>query len=295
MSEDKAGFPPNESTGLAWLLAEWSGALASAIKGMAGDLAVTEIARSGDVPQGDGSLWWAQRFSLVDEPCVWIGTGETGWTQIAERGAAAAGLDAIGTVSDTFREILTQSLVGLAASLTKRLGEEITCTRGEETSAPPDAGVHGFVDVTIGNGEPVRMCLIAGSELLRTLHQEHAGKIPVTQLAQDGQDVSTNGEPGVAAFPSVLDVELPVSISLGTTQLFLEEVLKLGEGSVVPLGREASELVILRVNGRVVARGEMVVARGHYGLRIQELSSLSERLEQLDTIRWPQGSNASAS
>ncbi len=174
--------------------------------------------------------------------------------------------------------------------MTKHLGDEITCPPGEEISAPSDAGEHGFVDVRVGDGEPVRICFIASKHLLQML-----GQAPSVTGAKNRPRNTTDGEAGVRAFTSVLDVELPVSVSLGTARLSLEEVLKLGEGSVVPLGREVSEPVIVRVNGRVVARGEIVVVRGSYGVRIQELSSLSERLQELNSIRWPQSADAAAS
>lgn len=292
MSEDKAAFSTNETTGLTWLLTRWSIALANAIGQTGRSIPVTEIAGSGEAPRSAGSLWRAQPLNLFEGPCIWIGTEESGWKQLGEGAEAATGSDSteIRNARDVYSEILTQSFSGLAAALTKLLGDEITCPPGEEIAAPPDAGEPGFVDVRVGDGGPVRICFIASDRLLQML-----GHAPSFAGAKNRPGATTDGEAGVAAFTSVLDVELPVSVSLGTARLGLEEVLKLGEGSVIPLGREVSELVIVRVNGRVVARGEIVVVRGSYGVRIQELSSLSERLQELNSIRWPQSADAAAS
>ncbi len=285
-------FSTNETTGLAWLLTRWSRELARAIGQTGRSLPVTEIADSGETPRGAGSLWRAQRLSFLEAPCIWIGTAESAWKVIGEAAGAAketADSSEIGSARDVYSEILTQAFSGLATVLTERLGNEITCPPGEEIPAPPDDGERCFVDVRIGDGEPVRICLIASNQLLKMLG--HGSSLAG---AKNTPDNMKDGEPGVAAFTSVLDVELPVSVSLGTTRLDLEEVLKIGEGSVIPLGREASELVIVRVNGRVVARGEIVVVRGNYGVRIRELSSLSERLQELNSIRWPQSADAAA-
>lgn len=79
----------------------------------------------------------------------------------------------------------------------------------------------------------------------------------------------------------LLDVELPVSISFGKTCLPLRDVLKLTTGSIVELNRTASDPVDVLVNQRLVARGEVVVVEGNYGIRIQEIASRQDRLRSI--------------
>ena len=67
------------------------------------------------------------------------------------------------------------------------------------------------------------------------------------------------------------DVELDVRIELGRTHLPLEEVLKLGKGSVVPLNKLAGDPVEIYVNGRPVARGEVLVLNDNFCIRVAEL------------------------
>jgi flagellar motor switch protein FliN/FliY len=76
-----------------------------------------------------------------------------------------------------------------------------------------------------------------------------------------------------------LDIELPVTVRLGSAQMTFGEVLRLNAGSLVEFGRTPEEPVDVLVNGRLVARGEMVTVQGNYGVRITEISSRRERLD----------------
>jgi flagellar motor switch protein FliN/FliY len=69
----------------------------------------------------------------------------------------------------------------------------------------------------------------------------------------------------------LLHVPLEVTAELGTTTMLVRDVLALGEGSIVILDRPAAGPVDLRVNDRLVARGEIVAVDDRYGVRITEL------------------------
>ena len=91
-------------------------------------------------------------------------------------------------------------------------------------------------------------------------------------------------EPGAAASRTMdvlLDVQLAVSVSFGRTQLPIKDVLKLTTGSIVELRRTLDEPVEVVVNNCVIARGEVVVIEGNYGVRIQKIVSRQDRLESL--------------
>jgi len=79
----------------------------------------------------------------------------------------------------------------------------------------------------------------------------------------------------------LLDADLPVSISFGKAQLPLKEVVNLTTGSTVELNRGVSEPVEILVNQRLIARGEVGVVEGNYGVRILEIVSPQERLGSL--------------
>jgi flagellar motor switch protein FliN len=79
----------------------------------------------------------------------------------------------------------------------------------------------------------------------------------------------------------ILDIELPVNISFGSTKKPLSEVLKLGPGALLELDRAADEPVLLKVNNRVFAKGEIVDVDGYYGVQITEISSPAQRIASL--------------
>ncbi len=79
----------------------------------------------------------------------------------------------------------------------------------------------------------------------------------------------------------LLDVEIPIAVEVGRTQMTLDEVLRLVPGSVIALDKKAEEPVDLRVNGKLVARGEVVLVDDSYGLRITQIVDAAGRIESL--------------
>lgn len=79
----------------------------------------------------------------------------------------------------------------------------------------------------------------------------------------------------------ILDIEVPVTVSFGSVTKSLGEILRLTPGSVIELERMAEEPVILKVNNRGFARGEVVVVDGHYGIKILEVESTENRIASL--------------
>lgn len=78
----------------------------------------------------------------------------------------------------------------------------------------------------------------------------------------------------------ILDIELPVVVSLGKSRMRIKDVLKLGPGSLIELDRSADDYVDLVVNGKVIARGEVVVVESNFALRIKEIVSKAERIKR---------------
>src|SRR5215813_10694158 len=81
----------------------------------------------------------------------------------------------------------------------------------------------------------------------------------------------------------LLDVQLPVSIRFGETEMVLEEIVKLGVGSVIELNSGIDQPVELVVNNRVLARGEIVTVDGFYGIRITEVTNVGERFKSVNS------------
>jgi flagellar motor switch protein FliN/FliY len=79
----------------------------------------------------------------------------------------------------------------------------------------------------------------------------------------------------------ILDVPLRVTVELGRTKMVVNELLNLGQGSVVELSKLAGEPMEVFVNDKLVARGEAVVVNEKFGVRLTDIISPSERVEQL--------------
>jgi len=67
------------------------------------------------------------------------------------------------------------------------------------------------------------------------------------------------------------DVPLVVQAEMGRTKMLVRDILKLGEGSLIPLEKEAGEAADILVNNKLIARGEVVEIDGNYGVKITEI------------------------
>jgi len=79
----------------------------------------------------------------------------------------------------------------------------------------------------------------------------------------------------------LLDVELEASLRFGCREMLLGEILDLGPGDVVQLDRHVSDPVDLIVGDKIVARGEVVLVNGNFGLRVTEVAAPKRRLESI--------------
>ncbi len=78
----------------------------------------------------------------------------------------------------------------------------------------------------------------------------------------------------------LFDVQLHLSVELGRTSIPVREVLQLGPGSIVELDKLAGEPVDILVNGKLIARGEVVVVDENFGVRVTEVASHTESISQ---------------
>ena len=92
-----------------------------------------------------------------------------------------------------------------------------------------------------------------------------------------------NGNNSNVNLDLIMDVYVPISVRFGRCQMLLEDILKLGNGAVIELDKSADDPVELLVNDKLLARGEVVVADGHYAIRITEVESPAERIRSLGT------------
>jgi flagellar motor switch protein FliN/FliY len=127
---------------------------------------------------------------------------------------------------------------------------------GPLTTAPGDGP--GLFPLELETGKRHIVAVVLSPALVRGIEAESQKDVPETT-------------------PALFNVDLPVSISLGRARLEFRELLRLSTGSVVELDRMFGEPVDVTINGSVIARGEIVVVEGNYGVRIQDVSGTGWR------------------
>ena len=113
----------------------------------------------------------------------------------------------------------------------------------------------------------------AGSDKQATKQKPEAARGPKKTDATDGQLAGN--------MDFLLDIPLEISVELGRTKILINELLKLGQGSVIELSKLAGETLEILANQKLVARGEVVVVNEKYGVRLTEIISPIERIERL--------------
>ena len=272
------------------LLDEWSAGLAQVLESMTVQKA--EVRWSVGVPPDPDpeALWWEQPLQISPEALVWIAAPRSTWEYAGTVTLKAAGLDTVELTEarNTWLEILAQSLGGLATSIGVVLGREVTCVPGSE-HGPGEAPEIGAVVSIQFPGDALPPLWIAFSPTLVTMVSSPP---PVEPPAVEEVEEATpefgppQGQPERRSsvpptMDLILDVELAVSISFGKTELPMKDVLKLTTGSIVELNRGVNDPVEVMVNNCLIARGEVVVVEGNYGVRIQQIVNKMDRMRSI--------------
>ncbi len=257
-----------------WLLEQFTTRLTSAFEGMTMERLAIDCQASADPPSG--GLTWRQPFAGV-AGTMWFAALETDVTAIGSHILSAAGLTDADinseTVKSTYLEVLGQIAAGLAQAISGKLGHEVTPQGGAEALEIPGSIQWSRAEVPLPRGGAV-------------IHIGYDDALLDTPALPELPELEANSTTFPApltskTFDLLLDVELPVSISFGRAQVQLKDVLKLTTGSIVELNRAISEPVEVVVNNCVIARGEVVVVEGNFGVRIQQVISRQERLRTL--------------
>jgi flagellar motor switch protein FliN/FliY len=228
-------------------------------------------------------LWWEQPLSLGADSTIWVAAYGRSWQEIGNRVLRSAGVDDA-TAEDlrgTYLEIVNQSLSGVASAVTARARKEVSCLPGRAAPPPAVGGVSAYAfEITLGE-QPFPLLAVFTPAVANL--SDSPTLAPAKAAPQERtRSGSPGAKPGVTgSFDLLLDVELPVSVSFGRAQLMLKDVIKLTTGSIVELNRTLSEPVEVIVNNCVIARGEVVVVEGNYGIRIKQVISRQERLRTL--------------
>lgn len=269
----------DEAEARSWLLDQWTNRFAAAISSMTGET----VAAAAGAAQSAGDVSWYQQELSLSRALLFVGASALDWRRLGKAALEGAGLsgvsdeDALGACL----ELVAQATSGLAQAVGHGIGQEISAQPPRDAGQTPPTLEAGAFSFDLGPNGPLTLLIAPGPGLCTAL-------LPSTESLEQGPPPAQQGPGQIATLPQsrtldlLMEVELPVSISFGRANLPLREVLKLNSGSIVELNRTISDPVEVIVNNCVIARGEVVVVDGNYGIRIQQVISREERLRSLN-------------
>ena len=197
---------------------------------------------------------------------------------------------------DTLRELCNQTIGSLRERKETR-GLTLSIESAAATQSPALDGARVFefplpddftprlmVAADVATGTATAGKADAAPEPTPSVEPVAAGPRPVSAAAAPAsaaQAPAAVAPAGGRNLDVLLDIELPVAVRFGRTDVPLLSLVRLGPGSVIDLHRSADEPVDVMVSGKVVARGEVVVIEGNYGVRVTEIVSTSERIRSI--------------
>lgn len=200
---------------------------------------------------------------------MWV--DQLGAEAIARRVLGMDGIPDQATVADMLGEMWSQAA---GAQVTKQPFTAVTLAlaRAEAGEAPAPA-----VWANLLAGDDVARVAVGVSAVVA---QAAAAPDAVIAAANIATMVETTAADKLDA---VLDIELPLTVRFARTVMPIKALLALGPGSIIDMERSPDEPVQMLVGDRLVARGEIVVVGGNYGVRVTDLVSPTERIRALET------------
>jgi flagellar motor switch protein FliN len=196
--------------------------------------------------------------------------GENGTLRVhfAREGAEAL-IQALELPAGESPDGITETLRGLASQATTSLDRRavpadlVVESLGAEEHPASDGTDPHAVDIVLNGQE-------------RPLHLVISGDLAFVETA-DGRRAARSRTLDV-----IMDIDLPLVVRFGRTELPLRQLTTLGPGSVIDLGRSPDEPVDILISNRVVARGEVVIVSGNYGVRVRDVISPMERARSME-------------
>ncbi len=169
----------------------------------------------------------------------------------------------------------------------------------------------GRIRSAISTGQTAAYTLTASNPFDQDAYHEISGRLTIEGILDDtasliipaalAEDIKNHEAPAETVFQSqpeapadspaagpkpysknnlnlLLDVQMPLTVELGRTKMYVKEILSLGEGSILELDKLASEPVDLMVNAKLIAKGEVIVIDENFGVRVTDIVSPGERL-----------------
>jgi len=175
-------------------------------------------------------------------------------------------------VIDTLKELCGQA-AGSMVQEPPFVGGRFTITSVETAHSQPAPGQR-LMQIVVGDILALRLRLWGDVALAAGENRSEPTPAPAAAPASAGPKLDV-----------ILDIDLPLVVRFGRTELPLRSLTELGPGSVIDLGRSPDDPVDVLVSGQIIARGEVVIVGGNYGVRITDVSSATERIRSMEIDR----------
>ena len=267
---------------LHWLARSWQEALRKvvAISGLGQGLSWAPPKESDPSSRQEWSspAWFRLELKAIPDASILLGCPNTTMLLLARLLAGDLELPEA-DCPEAFRELLNQAGGAVANAISSRLQQRVSFSAVEPAEAAPESSP--AIELGFSLQEAAHAIVVAPSAAqIEAIAAAETAAVPVA--AKPGPPAAIAVTAAASGnLEMLLEVELPVSITFGRTQLPLKEVLKLSSGSIVELNRMAHEPVELVINNAVIARGEVVVVEGNYGIRVTEIISRQERVRSI--------------
>lgn len=242
------------------------------------------------LPLGGGQ-WLAKVEADDAEGTCFVALDTTAAAAVA---AALAGCDTADAsdevIVDTLREIHSQVAGALSVRpLTRGARLKIAAIDRLDHALPAgDWAVHAISVPSLGT--PITVTLWGGLDLVdpaAAAAQATADAAAAAPVAAPAAPLAmpvaaTASSPALERIDVILDIDLPLTVRFGKTELPLKALTRLGPGSIIDLGRSPDDPVDLVVSNQVVAKGEVVIVSGNYGIRILDVVSQRERMRTME-------------
>jgi flagellar motor switch protein FliN len=272
------------------LFEEWANGFAESMEMMLGERPEVRWSPAEPPRRGTAMLWWQQKLSPSPDWVLSVGAPLAQALAIGHFIFSAAGSEAIedAEARNTYLEVVSQSFSGLLKGFSTALGSPVNLAEGAESASLPPESVFATLEMQAGEQPLGPLTLAIGTAALGAfLEPETAAVLAPPRASRPAPAGPSTPERANGSrlrsrtMDLLLDVELPVSISFGRARIPLKDALKLSSGSIVELNRDVNEPVEVIVNNCVIARGEVVIVDGNYGVRIQEIMSRDDRLRSI--------------
>ena len=181
---------------------------------------------------------------------------------------------------DSINEMMGQFFSGMTVPVREILDKHVQFrVSAVSASNPVELTAENYVCYDMAGmlkGKGFAFRLYMDNILANKFDGESAIQVP-TQSGEFRESADLNG----ANMDMLLDIDIPLSVRMGTAKLFLKDILGLGPGNIVELEQNVDDLVDLTVNDKLIARGEVVIVDGYFGFRIKEIVSKAERIKRL--------------